>query len=174
MFSLVTIFTVFCFLLIEAGGFIATLKLTGSPFVIPPIIPPLLFVYVLMFSSSSKYISSFASEPSIPAIANPAPNSSPLTAGIEYIIEASSLSTELKNGSPTPAGIPITEISTTPPTESPSSFTALILFSRGTLISLFRKGRNSCLRLSKTSGFLSLFSNPLSSVSKILFICAPI
>src|SRR6266571_1000633 len=63
---------------------------------------------------------SLCSLPRIAAARNPAPNSTPLTAGIENIRCARPDSTESKKGSPTPAGRPVTAASMTPPTLSRS------------------------------------------------------
>ena len=64
--------TVLCSLEIEGVGFIAHLNTMGIPFVIPPLIPPLLFVSVTTLPSSIRN-ESLASLPFISAKAKPAP-----------------------------------------------------------------------------------------------------
>src|SRR5699024_12725044 len=59
-----------------------SLNMTGIPLVMPPFIPPLLFETVMILPSSTV-IGSLASEPLMSARSNPAPNSTPLTAGTE-------------------------------------------------------------------------------------------
>ncbi len=91
----------------------------------PPFMPPLLLLVVYIFPSSIRR-GSFACEPRMSAKAKPAPNSTPLTAGTLNIRWASTLSIELKKGSPIPAGMPQTAVSKMPPTESKSIFAARI------------------------------------------------
>src|SRR6266568_3075467 len=96
-----------------------TRNVTGMPSVIPPRIPPAWFVAVTTRPASTMN-GSLCSLPRIAAARNPAPNSTPLTAGIENIRCARPDSTESKKGSPTPAGRPVTAASMTPPTLSRS------------------------------------------------------
>ncbi len=99
----------------------------GIAFVKPPVMPPALLVcvetpYLFVGFSVNR---SLAILPRILASAKPAPNSTPFTAGIENNKCAKQLSTLSKNGSPKPAGAPVTAHSTTPPMLSPSLFTSL-------------------------------------------------
>ena len=89
------------------------------PLLMPPLIPPLWFVRVRTVSPSMKK-ASFAALPRSSDRPKPAPNSTPLTAGIENSPWASSPSSVSNQGSPTPAGRPRTAVSSTPPTLSPS------------------------------------------------------
>ena len=61
-FSLVCKFMVSCSFAIEGVGFITTLKVIGIPFAIPPLIPPLLLVFVDT-TLPSVTRASFTSEP---------------------------------------------------------------------------------------------------------------
>src|SRR6266571_4425108 len=108
-----------CGLAIDAVGLTTTRNVTGMPSVIPPRIPPAWFVAVTTRPASTMN-GSLCSLPRIAAARNPAPNSTPLTAGIENIRCARPDSTESKKGSPTPAGRPVTAASMTPPTLSRS------------------------------------------------------
>src|SRR6266704_841715 len=108
-----------CGLAIDAVGLTTTRNVTGMPSVIPPRIPPAWFVAVTTRPDSTTN-GSLCSLPRIAAARNPAPNSTPLTAGIENIRCARPDSTESKKGSPTPAGRPVTAASMTPPTLSRS------------------------------------------------------
>src|SRR6266581_2310155 len=108
-----------CGLAIDAVGLTTTRNVTGMPSVIPPRIPPAWFVAVTTRPASTTN-GSLCSLPRIAAARKPAPNSMPLTAGIENIRCAKADSTESKNGSPTPAGRPVTAASMTPPTLSRS------------------------------------------------------
>ena len=65
---------------------------------------------------------SLFSEPLVAAPANPDPNSTPFTDGIEYIAFAKSDSIESNTGSPTPAGTPLVRISRCPQVQSHHSF----------------------------------------------------
>src|SRR2546426_1734511 len=104
-----------CGVAIDAVGLTATRKVTGIPFVIPPRIPPAWFVSVTTRPASIAK-GSLCSLPRMAAARNPAPKSTPFTAGIENRRCASVDSTESKNGSPMPAGRPVTIPSMTPPT----------------------------------------------------------
>ena len=100
-------------------GFTAVRSTTGMPLVMPPLMPPLWFVAVTMRPPRIRS-GSLAALPRICAMANPSPNSTPLTAGMLNSRWESTLSTLSKKGSPTPAGRPATTVSSTPPTLSPS------------------------------------------------------
>ena len=104
------IFTVDWAFAIDGVGFTAARKITGIPFVIPPLIPPLLFDFVYILSFSIQKVS-FAVLPVISEKPNPTPNSIPFIAGILKIIWEISLSTLSKNGSPIPAGSPVIAVS---------------------------------------------------------------
>ena len=109
-----------CFLKMEGVGFTTVRKRIGIPFVIPPLIPPLLFVSVTTLPFLYRN-ASFASDPLIFAKSKPMPNSIPFTAGIEKTACASIPSTVSNQGSPMPSGSPITAVSKIPPTLSPSA-----------------------------------------------------
>ena len=93
-------------------GLNATRNTIGAPFVIPPFTPPAPFF--------TKGNASLCSEPFIRAASKPSPNSIPRTPGMEKTACETSDSTELKKGSPSPAGTPSIRHSTIPPRESPS------------------------------------------------------
>ena len=97
-------------------GFTATRTTIGLPLAMPPLMPPAWFVAVVPAMSR---IGSLFSDPRMRLPANPLPNSTPLTAGIEKSRWAIMLSTESKKGSPRPGTTPSMQHSTTPPTESP-------------------------------------------------------
>src|SRR5438876_8833362 len=71
-----------CGVAIDAVGLTATRKVTGIPFVIPPRIPPAWFVAVTT-RPPSIVNGSLCWLPRIVAPRNPAPKSTPFTAGIE-------------------------------------------------------------------------------------------
>ena len=102
-----------------AVGLKATLNLISEPLVMPPLMPPAPFLTVLTVPSS-RVRASLCSDPFIRAAANPSPNSTPRTPGIENNACERRDSAESKNGSPRPAGTPLTVHSTMPPIESPS------------------------------------------------------
>ena len=99
-------------------GLNATRNTIGFPLEMPPLTPPAPLPEVM---PEGETIGSLCSEPFIPAALNPAPNSMPLTPGMEKTICEISDSTESKNGSPSPTGTFPTVHSTIPPTESPSA-----------------------------------------------------
>src|SRR5437899_778644 len=111
--------TVFCALAMEDGGLKATLRRSGMPVDIPPRTPPELLVRVVILPSLISYSSLF-SDPLSLEDWKPAPNSTPLAAGIPNSIFASSESRASKSGSPTPTGRFSAVHSTTPPTLSSS------------------------------------------------------
>ena len=71
---------VFCSRAIDAVGLMAALTTISLPLVMPQTKPPARFVAVV---PRSLIIASLCSEPVIRAAANPLPNSTPFTAGIE-------------------------------------------------------------------------------------------
>lgn len=112
--------TVLCFCAIDDAGLNAIFIVIGIPFEIPPKIPPELFVFVIILPLFIVYKSLF-SEPCNSDPANPEPNSTPLTDGIENIALLKSDSSELKIGSPNPTGTFVVIDSIIPPKESPFS-----------------------------------------------------
>ena len=78
-------------------GLTATFKNISLPFVIPPLIPPLLLDEVLPVLSIKQSLNLLPNN-SVPL--KPAPNSIPLIPGIEKIIDERVDSTDLKKGSP--------------------------------------------------------------------------
>ena len=113
-----------CSLAIDGVGFNATVKTTSIPSVMPPRIPPQLFVKVTTLPFSSYAKASLFSLPLIAAEAKPAPNSIPLTAGMAKTSSAILPSAPSKRGPPSPHGTPPALHLTSPPTESPSAFAA--------------------------------------------------
>ena len=111
---------VVCFLAILGVGFMATRRTISLPLVMPPFMPPSLFVSVVPVAS---IIVSLRSEPRFAVPAKPSPNSTPLTPGIENSRCDITLSAESKKGSPRVGFMFFTRHSTTPPTESPSRAT---------------------------------------------------
>ena len=109
---------VICSLRIVEVGLNATLKWIISPFVMPPCIPPELFVFVLtaLFFIINE---SLFSLPVFSLPANPDPISNPFTAGMDNIAYPSRAESLSKTGSPRPAGVFLTIHRITPPTESP-------------------------------------------------------
>ena len=97
----------------------AHLNSRGMPLLIPPLIPPLWFVLVVILPSCTAKLS-LASLPLRSERAKPSPNSTPLTAGMLKRAWERTLSRESNQGSPTPAGSPVTAVSRMPPTLSPS------------------------------------------------------
>ena len=78
--------------------------------------PPALFVMNSTdFLSAEGFILSLFLRPVDDATSNPAPNSIPLTAPILIIAWERTASALSKTGSPSPAGIPVTEHAITPP-----------------------------------------------------------
>src|SRR5659263_57730 len=144
--------TVRCSLEIDGVGFTAILQTIGSPLLIPPRIPPALFVIGFGFPSNI-FIGSFIWLPFISADLNPAPISTPFTAPMLINPLASSALSLSKTGSPTPAGIPIPIISTIPPTLSPSPLAAWIIAS-------ICKAASGSAHL---TGFFSVFSRICST-----------
>ena len=104
-------------------GLNATLKYIFSPLVIPPKVPPALFVIGFKFLNLSLWILPFSFVPS-----NPDPNSNPFVAGILIIAWAKTAWNLSKHGSPNPIGHPLITQVTVPPIESFSSFTYSIIF----------------------------------------------
>ena len=98
----------------------AARKVSGIPVVIPPRIPPQRFVSVTILPFSTAKASLFPL-PRRAVAAKPAPNSTPLTAGIPKTSAAMRLSIPPNSAPPSPAGSPSTAHSTTPPTLSPSA-----------------------------------------------------
>ena len=133
-----------------AVGFTATRTTSWLPLVMPPLIPPSLFVAV---APSPLIIRSLFSEPRRRATSNPAPNSTPLTAGIANSRCAIELSTESKNGSPKPTATLSTRHSTTPPTESHSRIAASITSSKRLSSA---QPPTSAIRVVKVSSLLSI------------------
>ena len=127
MFSPVKKLTVSCALPIDGVGLTAHLNVIGIPLVIPPFIPPLLFVFVVMLPFSQVNWS-LISLPKEFAKSMPNPNSTPLIPPIENSAWERILSIESNQGSPTPAGIPTIAVSIIPPIES-FSFAAFSIFS---------------------------------------------
>ena len=127
-FSSVFMLTVLWFRAIEAIGLTATRKTTGMPLLIPPSMPPALLVSVDIRPSVTIKGSLF-SEPLLAAAENPAPNSTPLTAGIASMALASAPSRESKTGSPRPTGTLRAIPSITPPRLSPSALACSISLS---------------------------------------------
>ena len=117
--------TVSCSLPMVGVGRTAQRNKTGMPLVRPPLMPPALFVAVTTRPSARRK-GSFAALPRIFARAKPAPNSIPLIPGIANNAWERSPSTLSKNGSPSPAGNPVTAVSKMPPTLSESAFAARI------------------------------------------------
>ena len=112
--------TVSCGLAIEGVGFTAQRKTIGIPFVMPPFMPPELFVFVITLPFSTLN-GSLHSLPRISAAAKPAPNSTPLIPPRENTACDIMLSTLSNHGSPSPAGVPQMSVSVTPPTLSEAS-----------------------------------------------------
>ena len=125
----------------------AILDTIGMPLLIPPIIPPELFVFVVILPSSIWY-SSLISEPLHSATPKPRPISTPFTAPMFIRMRARSPSSLSKTGSPNPAGTPTAIVSTIPPTESPSSFLERITSSIST----------AAFKSPHLTGFFSIFS----------------
>ena len=94
-------------------------------FVIPPSMPPQLFVFVITRPFSIRNGSLF-SLPRISAAAKPAPNSIPFIAGTAKTALAMRPSIPPKSGPPSPASSPVMRHSIVPPTLSPSAFAAAI------------------------------------------------
>ena len=109
----------------DGVGLNAVRNTTGIPFEIPPRIPPQWFVFVTIFPFSTQNGSLF-SLPRSRAAAKPAPNSTPLTAGMANTVRAMRFSSPPNIGSPIPAGSPSITHSITPPTESCSAFACAI------------------------------------------------
>ena len=116
--------TVRCGLDMDEAGLNATLIVTGMPVERPPSMPPALFVRVLTDPSLAMRYGSLFCEPRSDEPANPDPNSTPLTDGIENIALPMSDSSEPNIGSPRPTGRPVVTDSTIPPSESPSRLAA--------------------------------------------------
>ena len=115
MFSCFVRSTVCCGFEIDGVGFTAILNKIGIPFVMPPVIPPLLLLRVTTLPFSSYAYWSFAWLPNISVMAKPAPNSMPFTAGMPNIMEDIRFSTPPNIGLPMPAGTPVATHSITPP-----------------------------------------------------------
>ena len=109
----------------DGVGLNAARNTTGMPVEMPPKIPPQLFVSVTMCPFCTRNGSLF-SLPRSRAAAKPAPNSTPLTAGMANTVRAIRFSSPPNIGSPMPAGSPSITHSITPPTESPSAFACAI------------------------------------------------
>ena len=109
----------------DGVGLNAARNTTGMPVEMPPKIPPQLFVSVTMCPFCTRNGSLF-SLPRSRAAAKPAPNSTPLTAGMPNSAEARRFSMPSNIGSPRPAGSPMAAHSTMPPTESCASRAAKI------------------------------------------------
>ena len=109
-------------------GFIAHLTTSSSPVVIPPSIPPNLFVTLFIPSSWLYTISSITLEPGSFATSNPIPNSTPLIACIPIRCIAITPSIFLSNWvyEPSPGIRFLTLTSTTPPIVSLSFFISSI------------------------------------------------
>ena len=97
-------------------GLTATFKKISFPFVIPPLIPPLLLDEVFPLLSIKQSLNLLPKN-SVPL--NPAPNSTPLIPGIEKIIDERTDSIESKKGSPKPIGTFLIVKEIIPPKESP-------------------------------------------------------
>src|SRR2546422_2159596 len=97
----------------DAVGLTATRNVMGMPFVMPPRIPPAWFVSVTTRPAATVN-GSLCSLPRIDAARNPAPKSTPLTAGNEKRGQGSADPTPSQNGSPTPPGKPPPQPSLTP------------------------------------------------------------
>ena len=109
----------------DGVGLKAARNVMGMPVEMPPSIPPQRFVRVTTRPFSTAKASLF-SLPRRRAAAKPAPNSTPLTAGMPNTICARRLSKPSNSASPSPAGTPRITHSATPPTLSPSAFAARI------------------------------------------------
>src|SRR6185503_6918814 len=147
----------------DAAGLKATLNTIGIPSVIPPNIPPDLFVSVIILPVDlSIENESLFSDPLIAEPLNPDPNSSPLTAGMLKIPFDISDSIDSKIGSPNPTGTPCATHAITPPNESPSlladNIKSLIL------IAISWSGQRTSLRYL----FLESVSNGMSAVSIVI------
>ena len=125
VFSIRERLTEFCWREMDGVGLNAARNTTGIPVEIPPRMPPQLFVSVTIRPSCTRN-ASLCSLPRSRAAAKPAPNSTPLTAGMANTARAIRFSSPPNIGSPMPAGKPSTTHSTTPPTESPSAFACAI------------------------------------------------
>src|SRR2546426_6181504 len=100
-----------CGFAMDAVGLTATRTVMGMPLVIPPRIPPAWFVSVTTRPAATVN-GSLCSLPRIDAARNPAPKSTPLTAGIEKRRKGRAHPPASKKGSPPPPPTP-------PPTPSP-------------------------------------------------------
>ena len=103
----------------DGVGLMPTCITSGKPLVIPPWIPPLLFVVVVILSLFIVK-ASFTSEPSLAHMSKPPPKDTPLMAGTPKITRAKRFSMPSKFGLPRPIGRPVATTSTIPPVESPS------------------------------------------------------
>ena len=127
----------------------------GIPFVMPPRMPPQWFVSVMILPFSTVK-ASLSSLPRRLATPKPAPNSTPLTAGMPKTAAAMRFSMPPNIGSPRPAGAPKTAHSMMPPTLSPSSRAAAMA------------ARISSPRASLTTGNSLPASEPVSSPSSVM------
>ena len=112
----------------DGVGLMPTCITSGKPLVIPPWIPPLLFVVVVILSPSMVK-ASFTSEPSLAHMSKPPPKDTPLMAGTPKITRAKRFSMPSKFGLPRPIGRPVATTSTIPPVESPSFLRFITRFS---------------------------------------------
>ena len=110
------LFTVCCVAAIEGVGFMAALKISGEPSVMPPRVPPEWFVSFETAPSLIIKASLFVS-PVAFAASKPSPISKPFTAPIDIIAFARLASIFSNTGSPSPTGRPVMTHSHTPPEE---------------------------------------------------------
>ena len=106
-----------CSRAMEAMGLQAARITISCPVVIPASTPP---AWLLL--NPPGPMGSLLCEPFIRAASNPAPISTPFTVPMPMRAAARSASILSKTGSPSPAGQPVTRISTMPPRLSPSRF----------------------------------------------------
>src|SRR2546425_11690031 len=108
-----------CGFAMDAVGLTATRNVMGMPFVMPPRIPPARFVSVTTRPAATVN-GSLCSLPRIDAARNPAPKSTPLTAGGGKRRKASAASAHSKKSSPPPTRTPPPPPSLKPPPPSPA------------------------------------------------------
>ena len=172
-FSRLATSTVRCARAMDGVGLIAARKITGIPLVMPPVTPPL-WLLSQVTPSPSMRIASFASLPRISASAMPSPNAIAFTAGTENASWLTTLSTEPKNGEPTPARTPTAAHSITPPTLSCAARASATARRIGASFSGFSSGKRlraspQSVRASTPTG-----SNRASRSPAMAAMCAPI
>ena len=113
-------------------GLNATRTNTGCPVEIPPAIPPALFARNSGWfdPSVAGRIRSAFSSPRKRAAPKPAPISTPFTALMLIIADASSLSSFAYKGAPQPGGTPVATHSITAPSEEPDLRASSTIFSQ--------------------------------------------